>query len=61
MYTLQKGRVRKTEMKPNTATPMETSYKHQRSDTGAGLWPHGQQLAQRTREMSNLKPILHKL
>lgn len=25
MYTLQKGRIRKTEMKPNTATPMETS------------------------------------
>lgn len=24
MYTLQKGRIRKTEMKPNTATPMET-------------------------------------
>ncbi|KAH1184436.1 hypothetical protein KIL84_015052 [Mauremys mutica] len=24
MYTLQKGRIRKTEIKPNTATPKET-------------------------------------
>ena len=36
MYTLQKGRIRKTEMKPNTATPMEMSYKHQRFDALAG-------------------------
>lgn len=76
MYTLQKGRIRKTEMKPNTATPMATSYKHQRFDALAGHlrgarergplrgsgWaaPPGQGLTRRTQRKSNLKPILHK-